>query len=135
MTFGGGFALESYGPDQSLRLVPRQHWAFLERLPLVYETDHHFFVHANYNPNRPISEQDSQTELWRPLEENDLPGRHYSGKTAIVGHTPQKDGMILTLDHLKCIDTGCGHGGLLTALDVDSGRIWQVDESGAARSG
>jgi serine/threonine protein phosphatase 1 len=135
MTFGGDFALQSYGPDQSLRLVPRQHWAFLERLPLVYETDHHFFVHANYNPNRPISEQDSQTELWRPLEENDLPGRHYSGKTAIVGHTPQKDGMILTLDHLKCIDTGCGHGGLLTALDVDSGRIWQVDESGAARSG
>ena len=29
MTFGGDFALESYGPDQSLRLVPRQHWAFL----------------------------------------------------------------------------------------------------------
>jgi serine/threonine protein phosphatase 1 len=134
MTFGGDLALQSYGPDQSLRLVPWQHWAFLERLPLVFETERHFFVHANYNSNRPISEQDSQTALWRPLEENDLPGKHYSGKTAIVGHTPQKNGRILDLGHLKCIDTGCGHGGLLTALDVNSGRIWQVDESGATRN-
>jgi serine/threonine protein phosphatase 1 len=134
-TFGGDFALESYGPDQSLRLVPRQHWAFLERLPLVFETERHFFVHANYYPNRPINEQDSQTALWRPLEGNDLPGRHYSGKTAIVGHTPQKDGKILDLGHLKCIDTGCGFGGLLTALDVGSGKIWQVDEAGANHNG
>ena len=68
--------------------------------------------------------------LWRPLEGNDLPGPHYSGKVAIVGHTPAKNGRILDLGHLKCIDTGCGHGGLLTALDVTSGRIWQVTESG-----
>jgi serine/threonine protein phosphatase 1 len=135
LTFGGDFALQSYGPDQSLRLVPRQHWAFLERLPLVFETERHFFLHANYDPNRPINEQDSQTVLWQTLENNDLPVRHCSGKTAIVGHTPQKDGKILDLEHLKCIDTGCGHGGLLTALDVNSGRIWQVDESGAARNG
>ena len=114
MTFGGDFALESYGPDETLRLVPRQHWAFLERLPLVFETEQHFFVHANYFPNRPINEQDSQTVLWRPLESNDIPGRHYSGKTAIVGHTPQNSGQILDLGHLKCIDTGCGHGGWLT---------------------
>jgi serine/threonine protein phosphatase 1 len=53
-----------------------------------------------------------------------------SGKTAIVGHTPQKDGRVLDLGHLKCIDTFCGHGGLLTALDVGSGQIWQVTEGG-----
>jgi len=114
-----------------LRLVPKQHWAFLERLPLAFETERHFFLHANYYPNRPINEQDTQTALWLPLEGNDIPGRHYSGKTAILGHTPQNDGKILDLGHLVCIDTGCGHGGLLTALDVDSGRIWQVDEQGA----
>jgi len=34
------------------------------------------------------------------------------------------------LGYLKCIDTGCGHGGLLTALDVTTGRIWQVTEDG-----
>ena len=132
MTFGGDFALESYGLDQSLRLVPRRHWAFLECLPLAFETERHFFLHANYDPNRPINEQDSETALWRPLQKDDLPRRHYSGKTAVLGHTPQNDGTILDLGHLVCLDTGCGHGGLLTALDVDSGRTWQVDEFGFA---
>ena len=105
-----------------------EHWEFLKRLPLYYETDGHFFAHANYAPNQPWSQQSSQVLLWLDLA--DLPGRHYSGKTAIVGHTPQKDGKVLDLGYLKCIDTGCGHGGLLTALDVDSGRIWQVTEDG-----
>ena len=39
-------------------------------------------------------------------------------------------GQILDLPHLKCIDTGCGYSGLLTALEIASGRIWQVDERG-----
>ena len=130
MQFGGDAALDFYGPGRTVGLVPLEHWVFLDRLKLYYESEHHFFVHANYFPNRPFQEQDSQTVLWRPLENKDLPGRHYSGKTAIVGHTPQKDDRILDLGHLKCIDTGCGHGGLLTALDVGGGRIWQADEAG-----
>ena len=130
MQFGGDAALDSYGPGRTMNLVPWEHRAFLKRLRLHYESDRHSFLHANYFPNRPFPEQDTQTVLWRPLDGNDLPGRHYSGKTAIVGHTPQRDGEILDLDHLVCIDTGCGHGGLLTALDVNSGRIWQVTEDG-----
>ena len=135
MQFGGDAALDSYGPGRSVELVPWEHWAFLKKLRLYYETEGHFFVHANYYPNRPFQEQDTQTLLWRPLEGSDVPGRHYSGKTAIVGHSPQMNGKILDLNHLVCIDTGCGHGGPLTALDITSGRIWQVDETGGIRKG
>jgi serine/threonine protein phosphatase 1 len=135
MQFGGDVALDSYGPGRSMGLIPWEHWSFLKRLRLFYETDRHFFIHANYFPNRPIQEQDSQTGLWRSLEQSDLPGKHYSGKTAVLGHTQQNNGEILDLDHLVCIDTGCGHGGLLTALDVNSGRIWQVDEKGGVHNG
>ena len=53
----------------------------------------------------------------------DLPSPHYSGKTAVLGHTPQLDGR-----HVVCIDTGCGYGGVLTAMDVGTGRIWQVGQ-------
>ena len=95
-----------------------------------YETDTHFFIHANYAPNQPLDRQDSKTALWLPL--SDLPGPHYSGKIAVVGHTPQENGKILDAGYLKCIDTGCGYGGRLTALDVTSGRIWQVGEAGHA---
>ncbi len=133
MRFGGDAALDSYGPGRTMSLVPWGHWAFLKTLRHYHETNGHFFVHANYFPNRPLQEQDTQTLFWRPLENNDLPGRHYSGKTAVLGHTPQMNGKILDVDHLVCIDTGCGHGGLLTALDVASGGIWQVDETGAIR--
>ena len=91
MQFGGDVALDSYGPGRTMGLVPWEHWAFLKWLRLYYESDHYFFVHANYSPNRPFPEQDSQTVLWRPLEGNDLPGPHYSGKVAIVGHTPAKN--------------------------------------------
>ena len=125
---GGEAALDSYGSGRNLSLIPREHWAFLESLPLYYEADGHFFVHANYAPNQHFHDQVSHTLLWRDL--SDLPGPHFSRKVAVVGHTPQKGGEILDLDHLVCIDTGCGHGGLLTALDVVSGRIWQVDEDG-----
>ena len=132
--FGGDAALDSYGSGRTLDLVPWSHWEFLKRMPLYYETDGHFFVHANYFPNRPVDGQDSQTVLWRPLEGCDIPGPHYSGKTAIVGHSPQQDSKILDLGYLKCIDTGCGHGGLLTALDLTTGQFWQVTETGDPRS-
>ena len=122
--------MDSYRPGRTIDVVPREDWAFLEQLRLYFETGRHFFVHANYFPNRPIDQQDTQTMLWMPLEGRDVPGRHYSGKTAIVGHSCRRDGRILDLGHVKCIDTGCGHGGLLTALDVTSGRVWQVTEDG-----
>jgi serine/threonine protein phosphatase 1 len=69
---------------------------------------------------------------WESLR-NHQPGPHYSGKPAVVGHTAQKDGEILDLGHLKCIDTYCYGGYWLTALDVLSGRIWQADPGGQLR--
>jgi len=103
------------------------HWAFLDGLRLFLETDTHFFIHANYAPNWRLKDHDSNTALWLPL--SDIPGPHYSGKIAVLGHTPQPDGDVLTLPHLVCIDTGCGFGGPLTALDYESGRVWQVDDT------
>ena len=128
MNLGGRETLESYGNAGDLRLVPWEHLQFLKSLPFFYETETHFFIHANYDPDRPIDRQDSATALWKHLGEPPPP--HTSGKIAIVGHTPQISGQILDLPHLKCIDTGCGYGGFLTALDLASGRIWQVDEGG-----
>lgn len=128
---GGQATLQSYGSALDLSLVPPEHFRFLEGLRRYHETDTHFFIHANYAPNWRLEEHNSRTALWLNLK--DLPGPHYSGKIAVVGHTPQMDGKILDLGYLKCIDTGCGFGGVLTALDVASGRIWQVDEQGELR--
>jgi serine/threonine protein phosphatase 1 len=104
--------------------LSEEHWTFLAGLRLFFETEPHFFIHANYAPNWRLEDHDSNTALWLPL--TDIPGPHYSGKIAVLGHTPQPDGEVLTLPHLVCIDTGCGFGGPLTALDCGSGRVWQA---------
>jgi serine/threonine protein phosphatase 1 len=71
---------------------------------------------------------------WKSLDD-DRPGPHFTGKVAVVGHTPQKTGETLDIGHLVCIDTQCHGGGWLTALDVGSGRWWQANERGAVREG
>jgi serine/threonine protein phosphatase 1 len=62
-----------------------------------------------------------------------VPGPHVSGKKAVVGHTSLKDGEVLDLGHLVCLDTYCWGGGWLTALDTTTGEMWQVDREGQLR--
>jgi len=108
------------------------HLAFLEGCADAFETDHHIFVHASYDPVLPLSEQPTSLLRWQSLRRG-VPGPHVSGKTVIVGHTSQKNGKILNLGYLVCIDTYCYGGGWLTALDVHSGETWQVDVRGRLR--
>ena len=121
--------LDSYGDTGRLDQIPTAHIDFVERCVNDFEIDTHFFIHANYFPNRWLKDQDHRTRFWLPLCD-EMPGPHFSGKTAVVGHTPQLTGRILDLGYLNCIDTGCGYGGYLTALDVNTGELWQVNEQG-----
>jgi serine/threonine protein phosphatase 1 len=126
MECGGIATLDSYDPPE-LGAIPEEHVAFLKQLRLYYETERHFFTHASYDPDLPLDNQDRRILLWGGL---DRVRPHRSGKIAIVGHTPQANHKILDLGYLKCIDAGCGEDGLLTALDVSTGEVWQVDEKG-----
>ncbi|HVA50183.1 MAG TPA: metallophosphoesterase family protein [Pirellulales bacterium] len=127
---GGQATLDSYGQNARPDAVPPEHWDFLRSCRRYFETETHFFVHANYRPELPLDAQDDRTLRWLPLHAS-LPGPHVSGKIAVVGHTPQED--VLDLGHLIDVDTGCCYGGWLTALDLTSGRRWQAAESGQLR--
>jgi serine/threonine protein phosphatase 1 len=129
---GGIATLDSYGPGRDIGLIPEPHFQFLEGCWDFYETDTHIFVHANYFPNIPMDEQPVMMLRWESLREM-TPGRHDSGKTVIVGHTTQKIGEILDLGYLKCIDTYCYGGGWLTALEVNTGEVWQSDREANMR--
>jgi serine/threonine protein phosphatase 1 len=126
---GGKEMLASYGradADNLEKIVPEEHWAFLAACRNWYETDTHFFVHAGYDPDLPLPRQSLETLRWQ-FTDRKTARPHCSGKVAVVGHTPQRSGDILDLGFLVCIDTGCHAGGWLTALDVDSGQVWQAD--------
>ena len=130
---GGVSTLDSYGFTGDLNVIPQDHIDFIETGVLYYETDDHFFVHGNYEPQKSFADQDEEILKWRSLIEN-TPGPHMSGKKAIVGHTPDKSGEVFDIGHLMCLDTYCYGGMWLTAADVVNGTVWQANEEGELRT-
>ena len=128
---GGAATVDSYGGE--LSGVPDSHREFLSSLRPHYETDEFLFVHANYTPHLPLDQQPDFALFWEHLTAH-LPTPHISGKVAIVGHTPQRNGSVLDLEHLICIDTFCYGGGYLTALDLETRYSWQADRLGRLRN-
>jgi serine/threonine protein phosphatase 1 len=135
---GGRETLASYGASASdaenLDFVPPAHWLFMEETCVDwFETERHFFVHANAYPDVPFEEQPRFMLLWETLFE---PIRHISGKVMICGHTRQRDGLPRNLGSTVCIDTGAyDREGWLTCLDVDADRYWQANQQGEVRQG
>jgi serine/threonine protein phosphatase 1 len=121
----------SFGPADLRALIPAEHLQFIKGCRDYFETVRHIFVHAYYEPDRPLHEQRWGGLRWASLPS--VPARHCSGKVAIVGHTPQKSGEVLDLGYLKCIDTFCHGGGWLTALEVRTGKVWQANLAGEMR--
>ncbi|MFT5527036.1 MAG: serine/threonine protein phosphatase 1 [Pirellulaceae bacterium] len=130
MQVGGVQTLDSYGG--SLDKMPPEHLEFFHRLVPYHETDEFLFLHANYNPELPLNEQTEESLFWKHVS-RDFPARHSSGKTAFVGHTPQKSGQVGIHDHIICVDTGCFANQWLTGIDVHSLAYWQSNQQGELR--
>jgi serine/threonine protein phosphatase 1 len=133
---GGRVALRSYsvlGDAGKLVDVPDEHWHFLEQDCVDwYETETHFFVHANAYPDLAVHEQPEYMLFWEPFHR---PARHESGKVMVCGHTPQKSGWPRNLGHAVCLDTWVYGRGWLSCLDVTTGRLWQANQAGQQRTG
>jgi serine/threonine protein phosphatase 1 len=130
---GGAATLDSYGFRTRPADLPEEHIAFVESCLPYFETRQHAFLHANYDADKPLDALHGYTLRWESLRER-IPARHISGKSIIVGHTPQASGEILDRGYLKCIDTQCYAGGWLTGLEVVSGQLWQANEQGEVRT-
>ncbi|MFL5240643.1 MAG: metallophosphoesterase family protein [Gemmataceae bacterium] len=132
---GGQQTLASYAPPGEvgqLVHVPQSHWWFLENQCVnYYETDTHFFVHANAYADLPLNQQPDFMLFWERLSD---PDPHHSGKIMVCGHTSQDSGLPLNLGHTICIDTKVYSKGWLTCLDVGSGRVWQANQEGQQRT-
>jgi serine/threonine protein phosphatase 1 len=138
LSFGGAEALRSYGwasggPRRTLvSWFPEEHRRFLAACQPYHETATHLFVHAGFLPELPMDQQPGLALRWR-VTDAATATPHFSGKVAVVGHTPQRSGEVLDLGFLVCIDTNCARGGWLTALEVGTGQVWQADRGGKLR--
>ena len=131
---GGVSTLNSYRFGGDIDVIPDEHFEFIRRCRPFYETNSHIFVHANYIADLALEEQPEHVLRWSLLEQP-YPEPHCSGKTVLMGHTEQRNGEILNLGHALCIDTYCHGYGWLTAVDVNSGEVWQTSRWGALREG
>lgn len=134
---GGRKTMESYlvEPNWSLlpSAVPEAHWRFLEHTCVpYYETERHFFVHANVYADLPLDLQPDYMLYWEKLSPSQS-RPHESGKTMICGHTQQRSGKPLNLGHAICIDTWAYGDGWLTCLDVETGMYWRANQRGETR--
>src|SRR5262249_28885629 len=133
----GREALESYsysGRSGRIQDVPESHWRFMRSTCVDwFELGTHFFVHANVDPDLPLESQPSSMLHWEHFNQWTPP--HASGKTMICGHSEQRSGWPLVLEHAICIDTFVYGGGWLTCLDIGSGRVWQANQEGRTRGG
>jgi serine/threonine protein phosphatase 1 len=102
----------------------------LEATRSTFETESHFFVHANAYSDYALDEQPDYMLYWEPFGE---PAPHESGKIMVCGHTSQKSGKPKNLGRAVCIDTWAYGDGWLTCLDVDSGMYWQANQRGETR--
>jgi serine/threonine protein phosphatase 1 len=133
LVHGGAETLDSYGKGAGMNALDPMHVQFIRGWGDVYETDSHFYAHGNYLATRPLDRQPWTDLRWQSLKWH-TPEPHISGKTAVLGHTSNKQGEILNLGHLICIDTYCHGGCWLTAFDSTHGRVWQSNEAGEFRS-
>jgi len=130
LNFGGDETLKSYPYRGGDEIIDREHVRFLKTRALdYYETDEFIFVHASYDPNKPMSQQSNTTLQWEHAHPEQM-RPHFSGKPVIAGHTPQTSGEPLDLVFLKLIDTDCSREGWLTALNVRNGDLIQADKDG-----
>ncbi len=133
LKLGGRQTLDSYCTYRTdIEVIPSEYVRFIRGCLNYFETDTHIFVHANYDPDAPLNRISASRLRWDAIKPAEL-RPHFSGKTVVVGHTPQATGEILDLRFLIGIDTNCFRGGWLTALDVATGEVIQTNQPGELR--
>lgn len=127
---GGSATLANYLTEDGAIELPEAHLKFLQELRLFHETDEHFFVHAGV-PEIPLAqisvEAHAQALMWTrfPFLQSDFAWE----KTVIHGHTPVSE--VDIYPNRINIDTGCVYGLKLSAIDVESREIFEVEKGSA----
>ena len=135
---GGDQTIRSYGGGP----MPREHVDFLNRAHRWLEVDGRVFVHAGFDPDKPLETQSLEVLAWdrgllRRAWKEEHAGRSRpigSYNEIFLGHTPAGifQGVVpLHVCNVWAMDTGAGWSGPLTLMDVETKEYWQSDPTPA----
>ncbi|MGE4579264.1 MAG: metallophosphoesterase family protein [Desulfuromonadales bacterium] len=116
---GGKETLASYGVERA-KEIPQSHIDFIEKTKRWHRQNGFFFVHAGYDENYPLEDQEDEDLLWTRYCP---PGKK---EIHVVGHTPCDNKDPFFEEGRYNLDTGATFGGRLTACDVLTREIWQA---------
>ncbi len=128
---GGRATVASYG-DAGILL---DHIEWMRSLPTYLDLGDLWLVHAGVHPGLPLEQQTSHEFCWIREEFHSSPQPYFANKLIITGHTITftfpgvTPGAIAKGQGWLGIDTGAYHpkSGWLTGLDVDNGKVHQVN--------
>lgn len=144
----GQYRASSMGYKSSLeaRDIPKAHQDFFDKQRLYYiDDDNRLFVHAGFKRNIPFSRQDPSDFYWDRtlwqhalgyyspvpnIPEQDDPVNNEPFKEIFIGHTPTTNldaDIPLRALNIFNLDTGAGHSGKLTIMNVETKEFWQSD--------
>lgn len=124
---GGGATLVSYGykngDNWEPGRIPDEHLEWLDKLPIYYFDEHRAFVHAGFNPEKKIEDQDNEYMMWRYDGEEKWQQPNYlmEGRHVVHGHVQHADGPIL-LSNTSNIDTFAWASGKLALAVFDDNK-------------
>ncbi|HEY0005256.1 MAG TPA: metallophosphoesterase family protein [Pyrinomonadaceae bacterium] len=118
------------------QMLPPEHLEFFHRLPLFYEDEFAFYVHAGLESGKHPRETDPHTLLWsRDLDFF----KNYHGKPCIFGHTPTpflpllgrlgRHGIYISHSVIG-LDTGYNHQSPLSCLSLPDFTLYQAFADG-----
>jgi len=118
--------------------IPPEHIEWMRQLPLSYDLDDYWLVHAGIDPSIPYEKQTADQFCWIRSDFHSMTKPYFENKTIIIGHTITftfpgvKSGQIVSGEGWLGIDTGAYHHGLgkLTALELNESIVYQVDSFG-----
>ena len=133
MINGGKETIQSYYPKHAPEMIDyysddfkidQDHLDWMASLPLSYETEKYFIVHAGVRPNIALAEQHEDDLIW--IRNHFLNSDYDWGKTIVFGHTPMKD-INLELSNKIPVDTGCCFDFKLSCICLETKEIYSVE--------
>ncbi|MGM0499506.1 MAG: metallophosphoesterase family protein [Bacillota bacterium] len=121
----GGQKTEASFPNHS-ELEKAAH--FFDSLPYYHADQDYIFVHAGIDPTLPLEKQKKHDLIWIRYKFLEAKSEDFKEKrTVVAGHTPVAE--VKFEDNKILVDTGSGKGGVLSAVDLKTKKIYNTSET------